>query len=237
MVLFADDTSIIVTDSDKPDIDININWTFQDINTWFNVSRLTLNFSKTHYLEFRTKSYYNVNTQINYGQKCVTNATEIKFLGLIIDDTLSWKQDIVPLDTLRIIYFAHIHSIVSYGIFWGSSSYANKVFILQMKIIRIITNTKSGDSCREVFKNMEIMTLYSQYMYSFILYIVNNKYLFNTNNEIHKYRTRYNNNLHLPIVTYQNSIKELIYRVLKSSATFLNISKLWLMMRNVLNPH
>jgi len=25
MVLFADDTSIIVTDSDKPDIDININ--------------------------------------------------------------------------------------------------------------------------------------------------------------------------------------------------------------------
>jgi len=106
-----------------------------------------------------------------------------------------------------------------------------------MKIIRIITNTKSGDSCREVFKNMEIMTLYSQYMYSFILYIVNNKYLFNTNNEIHKYRTRYNNNLHLPIVTYQNSIKELIYRVLKSSATFLNISKLWLMMRNVLNPH
>jgi hypothetical protein len=111
-------------------------------------------------------------------------------------------KHIVPLDTLRIIYFAHIHSIISYGviIFWGSSSYANKVFILQKKIIRIITNTKSGDSCREVFKNMEIMTLYSQYIYLFILYTVNNKYLFNTNNEIHKYGTRYNNNLHLPIV-------------------------------------
>jgi hypothetical protein len=32
-----------------------------------------------------------------------------------------------------------------------------------------------------------------------ILDTVNNKYLFNTNNEIHKYRTRYNNNLHLQI--------------------------------------
>jgi len=74
------------------------------------------------------------------------------------------------------------------------------VFIPQKKIIRILTNTKSRDSCREVFKNMEIMTLYSQYIYSLILYTVNNKYLFNTNNEIHKYRTRYNNNLHLPIV-------------------------------------
>jgi hypothetical protein len=108
---------------------------------------------------------------------------------------------IVCVNTLRIIYFTHIHSIISYGIiFWGSSSYTNKVFILQKKIIRIITNTKSRNSCRELFKNLEIMTLYSQYVYSLTLYTVNNKYLFNTNKEIHTYRTRYNNNLHLPIV-------------------------------------
>jgi len=43
--------------------------------------------------------------------------------------------------------------------------------------------------------------LYSQYISSLILYTVNNKHLFNTNNEIHKYKTRYNNNLHLPIAT------------------------------------
>jgi hypothetical protein len=56
-------------------------------------------------------------------------------------------------------------------------------------------NTKSRNSCRELFKNWEIITLYSQYIYSLILYMVNNKYLFNNNNEIHAYRTRYNNNL------------------------------------------
>jgi hypothetical protein len=124
MVLFADDMNIIITDSNKQDFNINVNQMFQDINTWFN---------KTQYLEFRTKNYYNVNTQIKYDQKCITNATEIKFLGLIIDDTLSWKQHIeqvvnkmctacyalrnikhiVPLDMLRVIYFAHVQSIIA----------------------------------------------------------------------------------------------------------------------------
>jgi hypothetical protein len=221
MVLFADDTSIIITDRNKLDFNSNINQTFQDTNTWFNVDLLNLNFNKTPYLEFRTKNYYNVNKQINYDEKSITTASEIKFLGLNIDDTLYWKQHIeqviskistvcyvlrnikhiVSLDTLKVIYFAHIHSIISYGIIlWGTSSYANKVFILQKKIIRIITNARPRDSCMEIFKTMEIMTLYSQYIYSLILYTVNNKHLFNTNNEIHTYRTRYNNNLHLPIV-------------------------------------
>jgi hypothetical protein len=46
---------------------------------------------------------------------------------------------------------------------------------------------------------VEIMTLYSQYIYSLILYTFNNKHLFNTNNEVHTYKTRYNNDLHHPI--------------------------------------
>jgi hypothetical protein len=46
------------------------------------------------------------------------------------------------------------------------------------KIVRIITNTKSRDSYKEVLKNLEIIILYSQYIYSLILYTVNNKYLY-----------------------------------------------------------
>jgi hypothetical protein len=107
---------------------------FKDINTWFNVNLLTLIFNKTQYVEFRPMNYYIIANQVNYDQINLINATEIKFLGLIIDDTLSWKQHIdqvikkisiacyalrnikyiLPLDTL--IYFAHIHSIISYGI-------------------------------------------------------------------------------------------------------------------------
>jgi len=43
------------------------------------------------------------------------------------------------------------------------------------------------------------MTLYSQYIYSLVLYTINNKHLFDTSNKIHKYKTRNNNNLHRPI--------------------------------------
>jgi hypothetical protein len=32
-------------------------------------------------------------TKIGYDEKSITNATETKFLGLVIGDTLSWKQD------------------------------------------------------------------------------------------------------------------------------------------------
>ena len=43
------------------------------------------------------------------------------------------------------------------------------------------------------------MMLYSQYIYSLVLYTINNKYLFDTNNKIHEYKTRNNNNVHSPI--------------------------------------
>ena len=116
---------------------------------------------------------------------------ETKFLGLTIDDTVSWKQHIecvvnkmctacyalrnikciVPLDMLRVTYFPHIYVIMSYGIiFWGSSYYANKVFILQKRIISTIMNARPRDSCRETFKSMEIMTFYSCYIYIHYFY-------------------------------------------------------------------
>ena len=52
MVLFADDTSILVTDSNKLGFSRNINQTFLDKNTWFKKNLLSLNCKKTQYLEF-----------------------------------------------------------------------------------------------------------------------------------------------------------------------------------------
>jgi len=103
---------------------------------------------------------------------------------------------------------------MSYGIiFWGSSSHANNVFILQKRIIGIITNTKPRDSCREVFKNMEIMTFYSQYIYSLILHkLITGIYLILIVKFI-------NIKLEISIIytpqqlIYQSLIKELIYLV------------------------
>jgi hypothetical protein len=193
IVLYADDTNIVITDTNRDDCNLHANMLFNDINTRFKNSLLNLNFNKTHYLEFRSKTHYKINMQIHHNHNYISSATQTKFLGLTVDDTLSWKLHIdavikrmslatydlrfikhsLPIETLNIIYFAHIHTIMNNGIiFWGNSLSAKKVFLLQKKIIRIITNTRQRDSCRETFKNMQIMTLYSQYIIIIIIIIM-----------------------------------------------------------------
>jgi hypothetical protein len=94
----------------------------------------------------------------------------------MIDNTLSWKQHteqvvkklssacyvlrnikyIISLETLRLFYFAHVHSIMSYGIIiWGGSFHIHKVFILQKKIIRNVLNHHSFYSMHEYYQYME----------------------------------------------------------------------------------
>jgi len=67
------------------------------------------------------------------------------------------------------------------------------------KIIRIITNTTPRDlwGSFQEYGNNDIRFLV--YIYSLVLYSINNKDLFDTNNEIHKYKTRNNNNFHCPV--------------------------------------
>jgi hypothetical protein len=74
-----------------------------------------------------------------------------------------------------------------------------KKLMFQKKNIRIITDSKLTDSCRQHFKNLKIMTMYSQYIYSLMIHTVKNKHFYTPNSEIHNYRTRDNRDLHLPI--------------------------------------
>jgi len=82
MVLLVDDTSILVTDSNKFDFNINIKKTFLDINTWFKDNLIFMNFNKTQYLQCRTKHYYNVNTEIKYNQEIYNYSYHNKISGI-----------------------------------------------------------------------------------------------------------------------------------------------------------
>jgi len=53
-------------------------------------------------------------------------------------------------------------------------------------------------SCRNLFKKLQILLLTSQYMLSLLMFVVQNKNLFLTNNENHNLDTRQRNNLYLP---------------------------------------
>jgi hypothetical protein len=99
IVVFADDTSLVIIHSNKLDFNTNINQSLHNIISWFNSNLLVLNFNKTHYVEFRTKNYYEVKTKVTFYHINISNSTETKFLGLIIDETLSWNQYVYQLAT------------------------------------------------------------------------------------------------------------------------------------------
>ena len=108
---------------------------FGDINTWFKINQLVLNYNKTHYLQFNIKNSKDYDFKLNYQGSYIKSSTNTKSLGLIID-SLSWKAHIDQImsklniacfvirtiqgmmfqETLRMVYFAYVHSFISYGI-------------------------------------------------------------------------------------------------------------------------
>jgi hypothetical protein len=80
---------------------------------------------------------------------------------------------------------------MSYGlIFWGNSTHGYYIFRLQKRIISIVV------SLRELFKILKILP--SQYIFSFAMFVVNNKGLFIENSELYNIKTRNNSNLYQP---------------------------------------
>jgi len=83
------------------------------------------------------------------------------------------------------------------------------------KVIRIITNSIMRDSCRELFKKLEILPLHSQYIFSLSIFVIKNKHLFYTNNPIRSIRARYKTNLHLPTANLTKFQKGVYYSAIK----------------------
>jgi len=52
VVLFADDTSIVITSPNQEGLTITLNKTLSDIISWFKANFLLLNFNKMYYLQF-----------------------------------------------------------------------------------------------------------------------------------------------------------------------------------------
>ena len=106
----------------------------------------------------------------------------------------------VTLDTLKMVYHSYFHSIIIYGIiFWGNFSYSNSIFKIQQSIIRIIMGVGITNSCTEFFKIQNILPLISQYIFSILLFVVNNENQFQMNSEIHNISTRNNSDFYQPL--------------------------------------
>jgi hypothetical protein len=219
IVLFADDTSLIISNPDPIKFRDDANKILQHIQEWFSANLISLNWKKANFMHFTT----NINPfnmfDIIYKNKKLTTVDSIKFLGLTLDNSLSWKKHIeaiVPklstatfamrivqpflfLDSLKLIYYSYFHSVLTYGIiFWGNTPHSNVIFRMQKRIVRIMVGVRNRDSCREYFKRLKILPLQSQYLLSLLLFVAENVDHFRLNSEIHGFNTKNKSNLHLP---------------------------------------
>ena len=153
----------------------------------------------------------NTISSIVYEKNHLPNSDSVRFLGLTLDKNLSWKlhtdqlcsklasacfilRTLSFLETqqnMKVVYFSYFHSVMKYGvIFWGNPTDINKVFKLQKRAIRLITNSSIRTSCRRLFKELGILPLQSQYILSLALFVVKNMEIFMPNSDIHTKNTR-----------------------------------------------
>jgi len=214
-VLFADETSIIISSTTENDLSFVINVTV----TWCKNNLLTLNLKKTQFMQFLTNHHKKTDTQVAVKDFVIPNTTSIKFLGLLLDNKLTWKahsrelviklnkacyairtiKSLVSLKELISIYFSYFHSLLTYGvIFWGNFPISKNSFKIQKRVIRMITNNPRRESCKHLFKRLKILTLPSQYIFSVLVFIAENRDLFMFNRDIHSFNTQNHLDLHLP---------------------------------------
>jgi hypothetical protein len=101
---------------------------------------------------------------------------------------------------------------MNYGLpFWGNSPQSIKIFRIQKNVIRIMLGKRRRDSCISLFRELEILPLASQYIFSLMLFVAKNRNEFTLNSEIYEINTRQQGNFHLPLANLKKYQKGIYY--------------------------
>ena len=94
--MFADDTTITLSHTSNQILYQNMNNELQRLDTWFKTNKLSLNISKTKYIMFRSKYKRELDAELNLkiNDIILTRVSNINFLGMQIDEFLSWDNHI-----------------------------------------------------------------------------------------------------------------------------------------------
>lgn len=211
VVLYADDTSLVVSHKNKSSMLNCLNDSLQRLSSWFNVNGLQLNADKSQFINFSINNRNCLQYDSSYLSHDLNVVSSCKFLGLIIDSCLTWRQHIDQLlpklsqaffalltlshtvdnKILKQVYFAYVQSLLSYGvIFWGNSLESDRVFKMQKRIIRLIARAGARDSCRPLFQRLQILPFPSLYLFRCLLYVKLNSEEFYNSNHTHCHNTR-----------------------------------------------
>uniref|UniRef100_A0A1B6LBV2 Reverse transcriptase domain-containing protein n=2 Tax=Graphocephala atropunctata TaxID=36148 RepID=A0A1B6LBV2_9HEMI len=208
-ILYADDTTFLNVHSDFDSLKNLVNSTVEEASTWFRANGFLLNESKTKNIIFSLKQKPLNNPSQNI-------CTTVKFLGIHIDDNLTWNSHIefiskrlcrvifllrrilycVPEDYVRSLYFAFFQSIIKYGlVIWGNSSNIKDILILQKKAIRVMSKVEPLEHCKPLFIKLKIQTVINLYIYDSVVFTLKNLQSLIFSSDLHGYNTRNKNKI------------------------------------------
>ena len=175
--LFADNTNIIYANNNLRTLESTVNSELAKVSEWLKANKLTLNIKKSNYIIFRPRQ----KTMPFVPQVKIFNPTSntqtsleikdfVKYLGIMIDSDLSWKNHIdfichkisksigiiaklrhyIPHHLLLSIYHTLITPYLTYGISaWGycAKTHLNRLLILQKRALRLIFFLQVSRTC------------------------------------------------------------------------------------------
>ena len=107
--MLADDTSMFISGTDAATISTKFNNELMNVATWLQANKLSLNVDKSNFMIFKGNKKDTSNVHIEIGGRSISHVCETKFLGVTIDDKLTWKCHIENISrkiskSLAIIY-------------------------------------------------------------------------------------------------------------------------------------
>ena len=180
---FADDTNLLYSHKNPKTLKKVMNKDLKALYEWLCANRLSLNVSKTEFIVFRPpKKSLSNRIVLTLNRTKIYESTKIKYLGLILDARLSWKdhicelakklsrsvgmlyksRDFCPTSILKSLYYSIFHSHLSYGLpVWGyaHNDYIKKIINLQKKAVRAITFSKYREKSSPILKKLEILKI------------------------------------------------------------------------------
>ena len=219
---FADDTTIFFSHKNTKVVEKIINDELVHVSNWLVANKLSLNVGKSNVLLFRgkNKSTPSINIQIN--GISVEEKEHTKYLGIQIDNKLTFEKHIehvksrlikgnailsmvrhyLPKTTLLKTYNAYVQPHIDYGLnVWGHTfkTHLSPVKRQQRKSMRLMNFKKKQDETAELFLNDKVLPFDKNLMLSSakLLWKANNNLLPSTLNTLFKKRCQ-NNSFHLP---------------------------------------
>ena len=230
-ILYADDTCVLLRGTDLSKLIKLINSELNLLSTWFKSNKLSLNTGKTFYMVFhRARLKPNTNNDIIMDGNILTKVNSAKYLGVIIDHKLNWiehiayvknkiskgigiiykARSVLSKTSLVSLYYSYVYPYLTYCIeAWGCAMQTHllPLFLLQKKIIRLITFSPYLAHTGPIFLNLQLLPLEKIFFsrVGLVMFKCSNNMLPNVisnlyikNNETHSHFTRNSNLLRIP---------------------------------------